>query len=67
MSTTATIAQTVIENITDAPAEVIEAIRQADISDDAKLAMLYFADPEFRTMIQHQVAEAMVLRHGSTN
>ena len=65
MSTTETIAQTIIDQITDASAEVIEAIKQADISDDAKLAMLYFADPEFREVIQHHTAEMLVERYDS--
>lgn len=63
MTTTADIAQTIIDQITDTSPEVIEAIKQADIGDDAKLAMLYFADAEFRAAFQEQTAERMVAMH----
>lgn len=57
--TAADLATTIVNQIADATPEVIEAIRKADISDDAKLAMLYFADPEFRAAFQGRVAEAL--------
>lgn len=62
MTTTADIAQAIADNLADATPEVIENIKRASISDDAKLAMLYFADPEFREMIQERVAQALVMR-----
>lgn len=58
-TTTQELATTIVEQITDASPEVIEAIKTADISDDAKLAMLYFADPEFRAAFQGRVAESL--------
>lgn len=61
MSTTADIAKVIVDQLADAPAEVIENIKRAKISDGAKVAMLYFADPEFRAMIQHQTAKALGL------
>lgn len=57
--TAADLATTIVNQIADATPEVIEAIRKADISDDAKLAMLYFADPEFRAAFHGRVAEAL--------
>lgn len=62
MSTTADIAQTIADNLADATPEVIENIKRAKISDGAKLAMLYFADAEFREIIQDQVAKALVAK-----
>lgn len=63
MNTTAAIAENIIERITDASPEVIEAIKSAPISDDAKMAMLYFADPEFRASMQEITAAALVAKH----
>lgn len=62
MNTTAAIAENIIERIANASTEVIEAIKSAPISDDTKIAMLYFADPEFRAAMQEVTAAALVAK-----
>lgn len=61
--TAAELAETIARNLENATPEIIEGIKRADIGDDAKLAMLYFADPEFRASIQDITAQALAKAH----